>query len=194
LPDSATVEYWYDMTRQIWSGPHTFPSSCIGPWNNTFITAPVNVTGSLWRSDFVQSSTSTYTENGSALSFIWTSCMLPDPNQMSENAMIETTIYMGQTPGGSYSVFALNQNGAVLQSVTLSNTSTSSIWGQFTWGNALWGGATSVLFPRRLPWPAPVVFRRMQISLTGRSSSSTRVGMMHLKYEQLGYLQQSDAA
>lgn len=194
LTGSPWVEYWYDIPRQIWSGPHTFPMSCIAPWNNTFVCAPRNVTGSLWQSDYVQSSTSTFTENAAALSFSFTTCMLPDVNDMSEHAMIETTIYMGQAPGGSYTISALDQNGSVLQFATLTNTSTPTIWGAFQWGGALWGGATSPLFPRRIPWPAPVVFRRMQMFLTGPSSASVRVGMAHMKYEQLGYLQQTDAA
>lgn len=194
LPGAPWVEYWYDMTRQIWCGPHTFAASCLAPWNNTFIMAPRDVQGALWQSDYVQSSTSTFTENGVILTFSWTSCMLPDPNQMSENAMIETTIYMGQAPGGVYSVFALNQNGGVIQSAVLTNTSQATLWGAFQWGQAVWGGATSNLFPRRIPWPAPVVFRRMQIFVQGQSAAGVRLGMMHLKYEQLGYLQQSDAA
>jgi hypothetical protein len=156
--------------------------------------APRNVAGALWQSDYVQSSTSTFTENGLALTFNWTSSMLPDPNHMSENAMIETTIYMGQAPGASYSVFALDQNGGVLQTAILTNTSHPTLWGAFQWGQALWGGATSNLFPRRVPWPAPVVFRRMQIFVQGQSAAGVRLGMMHLKYEQLGYMQQSDAA
>lgn len=194
LPGAPWVEYWYDMTRQIWCGPHTFAASCLASWNNTFIMAPRDVPGSLWQSDYVQSSTSTFTENGVILTFNWTSSMLPDPNQMSENAMIESTIYMGQAPGGSYSVFALNQNGAVIQSAIITNTSQATVWGSFQWGQAAWGGSTSTLFPRRIPWPAPVVFRRMQIFVQGQSAAGVRLGMMHLKYEQLGYLQQSDAA
>ena len=194
LVGSPWVEYWYDINRQIWSGPHTFPASFIGPWNNTFIVAPRDVVGSLWRSDYVQSSTSTFVENAVSLTFNFTSCMLPDVSDMSEHAMIESTIYMGQAPGGSYAVAALNQNGSVLSSATLSNTSQGTVWGQFQWGAGLWGGSTSPLFPRRIPWPVPIVFRRMQIFLTGTSNEAVKVGMMHLRYEKLGYLQQGDAA
>jgi hypothetical protein len=194
LNGSPWVEYWYDMTRQIWSGPHTFPASGVAPYNNTFIMAPRNVAGALWQADFVQSATSTFTENGSPITFNWTTSMLPDPNDMSEHAMIETTIYMGQASGASYSISALDQNGTILQSAILTNTSVPTIWGAFAWGQAPWGGQQSLLFPRRVPWPAPIVFRRMQLYLTGTSSAAVRVGMAHMKYEKLGYLQQSDAA
>jgi hypothetical protein len=120
--------------------------------------------------------------------------MLPDTNQMSENAMIETTIYMAQAPGGVYAVYSADPAGSVIQSTTVTNVSTVSQWGQFQWGHALWGGAASPLFPRRIPWPAPVVFRRLQVAVVGTSSSFVRIGAMHLRYEKLGYLQQGDAA
>src|SRR5262249_19415130 len=126
--------------------------------------------------------------------FNWTTTMLPDVNDMSEHAMIETTIYMGQAAGVSYTVLALNQNQSVLQQATLTNASQQTIWGGFTWGSGIWGGATSPLFPRAVAWPQPVVFRRMQLALQGASSAAVRVGMAHMKYEKLGYLQQSDAA
>ncbi len=188
------VEYWYDMPRQIWSGPHTFPASCIAPYNNTFIVAPRDVPGTLWQSDYVQNATSTFTENGTPLTFTWTSCMLPDTNQMAEYAMIESTIYMGLAAGATYTILALDQNQAVLQQASVSNVNAATVWGAFTWGSGIWGGAANNLFPRRVPWPEPVVFRRMQMQVQGTSGAAVRVGTMHLRYEQLGYLQQSDAA
>jgi hypothetical protein len=194
LTGSPNVEYWYDMPRQIWSGAHTFPASCIAPWNNTFVVAPISPAGSLWQSDYAQTSTSTFTENGVAMTFAWTSCMLPDTNKMAEYAMIQSTIYMGQQPGGLYSFYALNQNGAVLQSATVQNTSQATQWGGFQWGSGVWGGAASNLFPIQIPWTQPVVFRRMQMSLTGFSGAAVRVGTMHLRYQELGYLQQTNAA
>ena len=194
LVGSPLVEYWYDLSRQIWCGPHTFPAACIAPWNNTFVVAPSSAAGTLFRSDYVQRATSDFIENGVSLTFNWTSSMLPDVNDMAEHAMIETTIYMAQQPGASYAVYALDQNASVIQSALLSNTSVPTVWGGFQWGHALWGGATSNLFPRRIPWPKPVVFRRMQMSVQGNSDAAVRIGMTHMKYEKLGYLQQGAAA
>jgi len=194
LNGSPNVEYWLDLPRQVWSGPHTFAAACIAPWNNTFIVAPVGIQASLWRSDYVQNSTSTFVENGTQMTFNWTTAMLPDTNQMSENAMIETTIYMAQAPGATYGVFALDQNGSVIQQSSVSNTAQPTKWGSFTWGSAPWGGGTSALFPRRVDWPKPVVFRRMQMFLQGNSDQAVRIGMLHMKYEKLGYLQQGAAA
>jgi hypothetical protein len=194
VPGSPWVEYWYDMTRQIWSGPHTFPASCIAAYNNTFIVASRDVAGSLWQSDYVQSATSTFVENGTQLTFTWTTSMLPDVGDMSEHAMIETTIYMALESGASYLVLALNQNAAVLLSSLISNSATQTIWGQFNWGQAQWGGAANNLFPQRIAWPEPLVFRRLQLSVQGNSSAAVSLGLTNMKYEKLGYIQQSNAA
>jgi len=152
------------------------------------------VQASLWRSDYVQGATSTFIENGVQLTFNWTTCMLPDTNKMSENAMVETTLYMAQAPGASYGIFALDQQGSVLQQATLTNTASPTRWGSFTWGAGTWGGGTSALFPRRIDWPKQVVFRRMQMFAQGNSDLAVRVGMLHMRYEQLGYIQQGAAA
>lgn len=195
LTGSPTVEYWYDMARQIWSGPHTFPASCIAAYQNTFIVAPKDVTGSLWQSDYVQTSTSNFTENGVALTFTWTSSMLPDTNQMSENSMQQTTIYMALAASTTYSVFALDQDGAILLQSSVVSTVAATIWGGFTWGPpSVWGSGSNGLYPRQIPWSQPVVFRRMQVSVQGASSGALRIATMHLRYQQLGYLQMDTAA
>lgn len=194
LTGSPWVEYWYDMSRQIWSGPHTFPASCIVPYQNTFVMAPRNAVGALWQSDYVQNSTSTFSENGTPLSFNFTTSMLPDTNQMAEYSMIETTIYMGLDPAQSYAVYALDQNMTIISQSSIAAIGTPVLWGGFVWGQSQWGGGRNNLYPRRVPWTAPVVFRRMQLSLQGISSGSVRVGTTHLRYERLGYLQEDAAA
>lgn len=194
LVGSPWVEYWYDMTRKIFSGPHTLPASFIAFYKNTFIVAPRDKIASLFQSDYVQTATSTFTENDITLGFTWTTSMLPDTDQMAENNMLETTIYMALNAGATYTAFALDQDGAILQSAVVSNANPATLWGNFTWGQAVWGGAANSLFPRPLNWPAPVVFRRMQISVTGASSAALRVGTLHMRYQQLGYLQQVVAA
>jgi len=200
LPAAPFVEYWFDWTRGgpgqkgVWSGPHTFPARCIAAYNNTFIVAPQATNGKLFQSDYVQTSTSTFTENGTPLSFTWTTSMLPDTDQMCENAMVETTLYMALVAGGTYAITALNQDGAVLNSALIVGGGTPTIWGQFNWGQAVWGGAANALYPRQPLWTAQVIFRRMQISATGLSGAAVRIGKLHMRYEQLGYLQQSASA
>ena len=142
----------------------------------------------------MQDSTSTFTENGVALSFTMATCMLPDTDQMCENAMIETTVNMATGSGAIYNVSAQNQNGSVLQFATIQSISAPTIWGSFTWGGAVWGGGLDNLYPRQVAWTAPVVFRRMKIAVQGASSAALRISTVYMRYEQTGYLQQASAA
>lgn len=187
---SPWQEYWFDIPRGCWSGPHSFPASSIEPYNNTFIMAPVGVTAKLFQSDSAQSSTSTYVENGTQLSLNWTSALLPDTGQMCENAMIETTVYIALTAGSPVTASAIDQNGAIFDAVTITASGGTTIWGGFVWGAALWQGAQNALYPRQLKWHIPIVFRRLAIVLQASCSSGFKIGQMHLRYQMLGYLQQ----
>ena len=186
---SPNQEYWYDIPRGCWSGPHTFPASQIQPYNNTFIEAPISAIGKLFRSESAQNSTSTYTENGVALSFNWITSMLPDTQQMCENAMVETTVNIGYAAGSAFVGVAQDENGAVYDTVPLVSSISPTLWGQFLWGQALWQGGAQALAPKQLKWKIPIVFRRLAINVTGNSAQGVRIGDMFMRYQQLGYLQ-----
>jgi hypothetical protein len=124
------------------------------------------------------------------MTFSWLTSLFPDTDQMCENAMLETTLYIGQAAGASYLVQALNEGSSVMRSVTLSGAATAAVWGSFNWGQADWGGQPAVLFPQRLAWDRQLVFRRMAMNVMGPASQQFRIGTLHMKYEQLGYLQQ----
>jgi len=184
-------EWWYDISRSKWSGPHTFPASMIEPYNNTFIIAPIAVTASIWQSDVVQGGSSTFVENGVQMTSTYTTCFLPDAKTMSEFACVEATLNMALNPAqGPVSVQALTQDGSVIGSVLVANPGTPTLWGQFNWGQAPWGGSGSTALAHRdLPWTAPLVFSRVQISAVGNSALGFKLGDLFMRYQKLGYLQ-----
>lgn len=187
--NSPNQDWWFDLSRRKWSGPHTFPAAMISAWNNTFIIAPITAVASLWQSDVVQSLTSTFVENGQQLTWTYLTSMLPDPQQMSYFAMVETTLNLQLVSGqGAVSVQALDQNSSVLGSVIVAPSAAGTIWGQFNWGQALWGGAQFALFPRALEWASPLVFRRLQLQASGNSIFGFKVGDTFLRYQKLGYM------
>src|SRR6266550_5661989 len=165
LGGAPTVEYWLDTVRGLWSGPHTFPAQAIDSFNNTFIMSAAGVPGKLWRSDIFQSSSSTFIENGTQLQWNYTTSMMPDTDQMSENAMVETTLYMSPQPGVNYPVIALGPKGDVLGqgAINIPATLAPPLWGQVQWGSFQWASGAIGLLPRQIPWTAPVVGRRWQI-------------------------------
>ena len=182
-------EYWYNLTLDSWSGPHTFPASLIDAYLGTFIMAPVGVTGSLWQSDQVQNGTSTFTENGTPLTWNWQTSYLPDNEVMSVNAVVETTIRMGFDASiGTYSLYAIDQNGQTLDSVTNVAAGSSTIWGAFIWGSALWRGTATALQPIQIDWHIPIVFNTLSIRATGASASSLKIGNLFMRYQIQAYL------
>jgi hypothetical protein len=186
---SPNQEYWFDFARGIWSGPHTFPAALIQPYNNTFIMAPVGITGTLWQSDPVQSSTSSYTENGSQLVWNWVTPMLPDTDQMTQNSMTEGTLDMALSSSiPNINVNAIDQNMTVLNAVQIVTPTGATQWGAFQWGSAIWAGAPNALAPRQLPWTKPVNFTRLQVQATGLAAAGIKLGTMHLRYQILNYL------
>ena len=190
------VEYWYDFNKNIWTGPHTCPNDVVDNYNNTFVAAPVNARPSLQQADYQLSGVSTFTEYGTALSWTWNTSVFPDTGQMAENFMVETTIHMAlQANNGLVpvvSVYALDSLGNQLG--TYSITLVGKLWGSHLWGDgSLWGGGLASLFPRAIKWPAPVVFRRLQMQATGPANSGFRIGNLFMRYQQLGYLQMESA-
>jgi hypothetical protein len=200
LLNTPTVEYWLDVVRGMWSGPHRFANNsapqAIDSFNNTFITSIAGVPAKLWQSDPYATPSSTFVENGTQLTWSYLTSFLPDTDHMAELNMLETTITMGVDQNTSYPVNWLDQNGGILGSATIFIPAVVSVpaWGGVTWGAFTWGPARTSLFPRPVNWPRPVVFRRGQFAISGNSSANVKMGTVHCRYEELGYLQQSIVA
>ena len=188
-PGTPNEEWFFNFARGVWTGPHTFPSSLIQPYNNTFIKTPIGVLATLWQSDAAQVLNSTYVENGTQLTWRYQTSLLPNTDQMCQNNMIETTFTCALTAAaGPVSCSVQDQDGVVLNSVTIPQQGEATLWGQFQWGQASWLGAASALQPRQMFWTAPIVFQRMAFTAVGQCGQSVRVGRTYFRYEMLGYL------
>ena len=191
-PGSPSQQWWYDFVRDVWSGPHTQQMSLISPYVNTFIVTLQGV-AAIYQSDQVQSSSSSFTEKGSPLSYNFETVMLPDTDQMAEVQVVETTVYMAPTTYPA-TVTAYTQDGQVIAGggpITIFTPAAPSLWGTLVWGVGLWGGGSGgALAPRRVNWTQPLVFRRMQLAVTGQSASGIKIGRTYSRYEITGYLQE----
>ncbi len=181
---SPFQEYWFDFARLCWTGPHTCINALAQPYQNSFIITLNGVNAKLFRSDVVQGLITTFIENGTPLTFSWQTALLPDTDQMAENSMIESTIYIQKNIGtGPLSCVAANQEEAALDTVTITQSGTPTLWGAFPWGTGIWGGVgiQTALYPQQLLWTQPIVFRRMSISVTGDCAIGFEIGRMHLR-------------
>jgi hypothetical protein len=189
---SPFEEYWYDMTKENWSGPHTFPPSNADIFNGSFIIAAQGVNAQLFRSDSTIQPNSTFIENGQQLAITWKTSILPDTKEMNEIALNEHTLNMVlDSAGSTYNVQAIGVNGALLGSVNLAPPVFAPLWGAFLWGQANWGASNTGLAPIQIPWPSLLVFRKAQLQLTGNSFLTFRISDMFMRYQKLGYLQQT---
>jgi hypothetical protein len=193
--NTAFQEYWYDLERKVWSGPHTCPMQFVQPYGGTFIGALQASPARLWQSDPVIGLNSTFVENSVQLTWMYSTTFLPDTDQMGcihvSQSLFDCAFSSNAPP---FAITCQDQNNAAIDSIQLSGLAAQAIWGSFTWGATVWGIPGNALSPRKLPWHFPLVFAKGKFSVTGRSSSDVRLGALHLRYKQLRYLTDIAAA
>lgn len=185
----GTSEYWFNVNRKAWTGPHTFPASLIAGYMESFILAPIGVTNSLWQSDILVNSTSIYTENDVDLQFEYQTCLMPDTDLMAANSVIESAVTVAfQITQGSIYVSFLDENQSVINTINIMQGGSTTVWDAFTWGSDPWLGSTFDLQQIRIPWTIPIVFKQGYVRITGPSFFGFKIGNLYLKYQPLGYL------
>lgn len=189
IPTLPVQEWWFNTDLKSWTGSHTFPASLIAAWGGTFIMTPNGINNSLWQSDIVPLSTSSYIENGNQLTFGYAPALLPLTGGMNMNAVIETSIGVeySQT-GGTLNFSAVDENGNLLDLVTKSVTVSAAVWGTSTWGSGNWGGSVQDYQQMRISWSKPLVFNQMIVGVNGNAVTGFRIGTMCFRYQQLGYM------
>ena len=182
-------EYWYDLSRKTWSGPHTSAASLIQPWSDTFLmTFIAQPDEKIYQSDSVPLLASTYIERNAQLSWAYRPTLLPDAGTGSMVAVIEMTLACELAPQTTASVIALSDTGFLLDQTTVVGDSAATIWGEFLWGYANWGQVTGVYRQRAVNWFKPLVFRQGTFLVSGQSAANVRVGNLYMMYQDLGYV------
>ena len=150
------TETWvYDITRQCWHGPHTFPVGLINSLGNSFLVSPYISSGvyGLYNFSLVPTATSSYTELSTPMRCVATSALVPDRNDMSELSVVRSLAYFGVPAGGNlYNVSVQDVNGNVL--------GTSAIYSGYT------ESAATFLAPFDITWVDPIVFNMASVSVS----------------------------
>ena len=185
-------EWWYDLYLKAWTGPHTFPASLIEPYYAPgigFIATGVGINAALWSSTCYPSSSSTYTENGTALTFIFQTSLQPDNGENQMNQIVQTTMALALPSAASYNVFAFDEQGTTLGSLQLTGAGgAGSLWDSFSWGASPWGTAAGAFEQYPFYWPNELVFKQMSLQLTGTCLFNAVFGNIYAKYQVLGYM------
>ena len=166
---SSFIEYWFNLVRKVWSGPHTWSSTLIDVWNGNFLAAPSPAFDfNIYNSPTDPNSSSTYTEL-SPLTFTMQSAVLEDNAQMAASELSEMQLVASAASSNTMTVTLVDPNGATINSSSIVVNSTG-------------------LFPYRVDFPAQSVFNRAAISITGSSAAGVRIGDTWMRLKTLGYI------
>lgn len=185
-------DYWYNLKRRAWSGPHSFRYDIAIPISNDFVLASNSVLKSMWYSYTIQGEGglgNTFTENGAMLLFVYQTPPMTDLGNLYANCLLRATIELAAASGGqTYNFIAQNEDGTALSTGLVSFPTNQSLWGAFIWGAANWGASQSGLKPINIPWIQDAVFNRLSILVTGASSLGVKLGSLQMAYKKLKYL------
>jgi len=187
---AQTNDYWFDLRRMRWTGPHSFVYDCASQHNNSFVLSGPATGAALFGSNVLDRSLSTiYNDNGAAIVSSLTSAFLTNAAPMSFKQTIESNIDLSS--GGLALQFAISATDDYDNQIAVASVTTpapAAIWGQFNWGDGTLWAATKAN-PRNygIDWNIPVVWDRMSLNVNATSSSDVSVGKSVIKYQVCGY-------
>lgn len=186
-----TEEYWFDMSQKTWTGPHSFPAGLIEAYaaqSRAFVLFATGVTGKLWQSTTSPSAASTYTENGVALSFQWTTSLLPDNQSGNANQVVQSALGLSMPSGQVLTIAVNDEAGNALDTLSINgNVLANNLWGAFNWGAGTWGPPLTPYQEYTLKWHQPLVFKQATVSVTGPSVGGFVIGNLYAQVQTLRY-------
>lgn len=189
-------EYWFDLKLKVWSGPHTFPAALIvadqSLSNHGFVLAASGVNAKLFLSSVTPGINDTFTENGTALTWIYATTLLPDTQSMNENSMSLSMLACAISANQTWTVIAFDEQDNTLDQISLIGPpGVTTTWGSFVWGASVWSGMGVPFLQRALSWTKALVFKQMFLQITGNSALGTILGNLNFLVARLGYLTQN---
>jgi hypothetical protein len=188
-----TNDYWYDIRRKRWTGPHTFTYDCIAEFGNNFVVSGIDHGAALFVSQSIPAIGSVYTDNGVQLTSHIRSSSFPKTGHMAEVQVIESTQeFASSGTAVLYNITALDDQNNTLNSCFVKTPAVGITWG----GGAMWGGgalwSSSSIIPHvyTIPWTAPLVFQKMAVDIMATSANSLSIGTFFARYQDTGYTNQ----
>lgn len=183
-----TNDYWYDIRRKRWTGPHTFTYDCAAQFNNQFVLSGPNTAAALFVSQGLPTAASVYTDNGTAITSHLRSSSFPKTGNMFQVQVVESTIELSSSGGAvNYNLTALDDQNNSLGSTFVLTPIAGAIWGAFLWGQANWASSVKIPHVYNIPWPNTLVFQKMAIDVMATSSNALSIGTFMARYADTGY-------
>lgn len=182
-------EFWFDLKYRLWTGPHTFQQQVILPWKGSFVAFSNAYPATLYQSDPVQTAFSNFIENGSLLSWTYSTSALPDNEDLMYNSLVVASINVAFKAGApTLQCIATDENGTIVGLASIVTPGAASYWGTMVWGTNVWYGQQYGLQPRQIPWTAAVVFSKLVLTITAPSSLGFQISNFQALYQPLGYV------
>jgi hypothetical protein len=193
--NDARFEYWYDLSRKVWGGPHTIKTRAIASAGNTFFVAAFEVPAKLYRSPSLSSGTVDYEEDDNDVrnTLVWRyqTVLLPDNEGMAQNAVNETTLGIKLPSDQPVTVSAVDESGALLDSVVIPGAYTMPAFGgPNLFGTGLFYAVTSFFHQEPLNWHRELNFKQAIFVAVGVSRFGSAIGTLRLRAQRAGYLMQ----
>lgn len=188
LGTTSTNDYWFDEHKRRWSGPHTFPYDCVSQYANYFVLCSNAFPGMLFKSEMNPTTTTAYTDNGTAIMSTVQSSTFPKVGDMSMKQVVESTVELSSAGNPtSYGITALDDQGNTLNSCQVSVFPSGTLWGSGVWGGFKWASSINRPATYNVPWTAPLVFNKMAIYLTATATGAISIGTFFARYQNAGY-------
>jgi len=183
-------EYWYDIGREIWTGPHTCQQDIALPYGAGFICFSHLYPATMYTSYVTQISGSSFTENGTALSWIFQTAPIGEDDSMYVNTVNETTVNMAFLSGApSVTCTASDESQGVMATASVVAPSVvQSLWGTLVWGAGIWYGKQYGIRPHLIPWTNPLIFTKIIFQATATSVLGFKISNLRFMVQLVDYM------
>jgi hypothetical protein len=189
-PTSPWEEYWYDIGREIWTGPHTFQQDIALPYKAGFILFSHINPAAMYSSQVTQITGSSFTELSNPMVWIYATTPIGEEDSMEVNTVNIATINMAFSSGSPpVSCTAADQAAGTLATAVINPpTTTVTTWGAFIWGAAVWFGYQFGITPQLIPWTNPLVFTKLVFQATALSSLGFKISNFRMLNQPSQYI------
>jgi hypothetical protein len=182
-------DYWFDLQRRRWNGPHTFAADCLSQVGNYFVTSHPNYGAKLFKAQLLSDTTTVYNDNGTAITFMLLSSSFPKDASMTQKMVVESTIELSSSGATvNYNITALDGVFNRISSVVISVINSNFTWGSSYWGSSYWSSSINIPKVCNIPWDRQLVFQKMSIQVDGSCQNNISIGSTFLRYQELGYM------
>lgn len=185
----AFRDYWFDERKRRWTGPHSFAYDCASQLGNYFVLVSNTNTAKLFKSQVVPDSTSSYSDNGTAITSSMQTSTMPKTGRMTEKQVIESTQELSAASAATtYNITAQDEQGNTLNSCSLAINPSGKVWNGFVWGDGTtYTSSVNIPHVYNVPWTGPLVFKKFSLLISALATAGLSIGTHFSRYADAGY-------